>query len=72
MNVIIKVCDKCTVNPKTVYGDTDSVFNDFNLIDKKTNQDYTGSDLLEFCIDLGIIEGDLIKSNRLLEKSLSI
>ena len=56
------ILDKCNLTPKTIYGDTDSVFIDFNLVDKKTGKDYKNDNLLKFAIDLGIIAGDLIKS----------
>ena len=56
---IIKICNKCTICPDTIYGDTDSVFIDFGL--KINNEYYETKEALEFAIDLGIIGGNLIK-----------
>lgn len=67
---INKILDNCNIYSKsendlyvkTVYGDTDSVFINFNFIDKTTNEKYKDNDILEFAIDLGLVAGDLIKS----------
>lgn len=56
---IIKVMNKCTINPKTVYGDTDSVFIDFGI--KLDDNYYETKEALEFAIDLGVIAGNFIK-----------
>ena len=56
---IMKICNKCTILPKTIYGDTDSVFIDFGL--KIDNEYYETKEALEFAIDLGVIAGNLIK-----------
>ncbi len=56
---ILKIIGKCTIEPKTIYGDTDSVFIDFGLkIDKKY---YEEKEALEFAIELGVIGGNFIK-----------
>ena len=56
---IIKIMNKCTIKPKTVYGDTDSVFIDFGL--KVDDEYYETKEALEFAIDLGVIAGNFIK-----------
>ena len=61
-NVIKKILDICDITPKTIYGDTDSVFIDFQLKYKNTEKIYEENNELEFGINLGIIAGDLIKS----------
>ena len=57
---IIKVLNNCTIEPKTIYGDTDSVFIDFVL--KKDGEYYENKVALEYAIDLGVIAGNLVKS----------
>lgn len=56
---IINILNKCSIKPKTVYGDTDSVFIDFGL--KIDNEYYENKEALEFAIDLGVIGGNFIK-----------
>jgi len=56
---IMKICNKCTISPDTIYGDTDSVFVDFGL--KINNEYYETTEALEFAIELGVIAGNLIK-----------
>jgi len=58
-NKILKVMNKCTIKPDTVYGDTDSVFIDFGL--KVDDKYYETKEALEFAIDLGVIAGNFIK-----------
>lgn len=48
------------INPKIMYGDTDSVFIKMNLYDPITNKKKTDHDALVRCIDLGILSGILI------------
>ena len=56
---ILKIMNKCTIKPLTVYGDTDSVFIDFEL--KIDGKYYETKEALEFAIDLGVIAGNFIK-----------
>ena len=57
---IIKVLSKCSIEPKTIYGDTDSVFIDYQL--RINGEFYETREALEFAIILGQISGDLVKS----------
>jgi len=61
-NIVNKICINYILDPKTVYGDTDSVFIDFQIKDKLTNEFLTNEPVLEYAIDLGIVCGMLIKS----------
>jgi len=47
-------------NSDTVYGDTDSVFLNFNVYDKKGGKKLTGKELLKATIDLGVVAGKRI------------
>ena len=65
---IIENVDKCVdflknikMEPKTVYGDTDSIFVDYELKYRETDEYYMESDLLEWVILLGVVTGDLVK-----------
>lgn len=57
---VVKVLGKCSIEPKTVYGDTDSVFIDYQL--RIDGEFYETKEALEFAIILGQISGDLVKS----------
>ena len=57
---VVKVLSKCSIEPKTVYGDTDSVFIDYQL--RKDGEFYETKEALEFAIILGQLSGDLVKS----------
>jgi len=48
------------IGPKTIYGDTDSVFLNYHIIDKKSGKKMVNQDALETAIKLGIYTGDLI------------
>ena len=55
------ILTKCSIEPKTVYGDTDSVFIDFQF--RLSNNDfYENKESLDFAIELGKIAGNFIKS----------
>ena len=56
---IVKILNKCTIKPDTVYGDTDSVFIDFGF--KIDGEYYEEKEALEFAIDMGVIAGNFIK-----------
>ena len=45
---------------KIIYGDTDSVFFDLNIIDKKTNEKMTNQTALEMSIKLGLFSSDIV------------
>ena len=56
---IMKIINKCSIKPKTVYGDTDSVFIDFGI---KVDGEYLETkEALEYAIDLGELGGNFIK-----------
>ena len=59
--IVNKICDKYILDPDVVYGDTDSIFIDFRLKDKVTNEFLTNEPVLKYAIDLGIVCGMLIK-----------
>ena len=56
---VVKVLSKCSISPKTIYGDTDSVFIDYQL--RINDKFYETREALEFAIILGKISGDLVK-----------
>ena len=65
---IVENVNKCVdflfnikMEPKTVYGDTDSVFVDYKLKYRDRDEFYMESDLLEWVILLGVVTGDLVK-----------
>lgn len=55
-----EVFERYTIKPKTIYGDTDSVFIKCGLRDKDGNE-ATDKDALKYSIELGKLGGDLIK-----------
>ncbi len=57
---VVRVLGKCSIEPKTIYGDTDSVFIDYQL--KIDGKFYETKEALELAIILGQISGDLVKS----------
>ena len=57
---ILKILGKCSIEPKTIYGDTDSVFIDYQL--RISGKFYETKEALEFAIILGQISGDFVKS----------
>ena len=59
-NNIVKVLSKCSIEPTTIYGDTDSVIIDYQL--RLDGKFYETKEALEFAIILGKISGDLVKS----------
>jgi DNA polymerase elongation subunit (family B) len=58
--VLKEVFGRYTIKPKTIYGDTDSVFIKYGLRDKDGNE-VTDKDALKYSIELGKLGGDLIK-----------
>ena len=56
LNVVRKVLDVCHIEPKTIYGDTDSVFIDFQLMDKITGNKYDAEKVV--CIDWDVHHGN--------------
>ena len=63
------IINKCSIEPKTVYGDTDSVFIDFEF-KLSDGSYYENKEALEFAIELGKIAGNLIKSRLLQPQDL--
>lgn len=59
-NQISDVVGTMTVNPKCVYGDTDSVFVNFGLSEKENGEFITDERAVKFGIDLGILGARLI------------
>jgi DNA polymerase elongation subunit (family B) len=52
---IYKLMSPYTIDPKTIYGDTDSVFFKLNLVDRKTGVPFREHGALEISIKMGII-----------------
>jgi DNA polymerase elongation subunit (family B) len=48
------------IKPSTVYGDTDSVFINYNIMDEKTYEKLVTQEALEIAIKLGVYTGELI------------
>lgn len=47
-------------DPKCIYGDTDSVFTDFNFMDKETKQKIDHNEILSIAIHMGVLCGELV------------
>ena len=61
-NIVNNIIGDNSITPNVVYGDTDSIFIDFEIKDKKTNEFLVKDDVLKYAIDLGLVCGMLIKS----------
>jgi len=57
---IQKLMEGMIFDPVCVYGDTDSVFTDFNFKDKKTGKKLDHENILSIGIKMGILCGDLV------------
>jgi DNA polymerase elongation subunit (family B) len=62
--------DEYTIDPKVIYGDTDSVFFCMNMIDKKTGQVIQTQEYLKLAIDIGIFASDIV--NTLMKKPMNL
>jgi DNA polymerase elongation subunit (family B) len=49
-----------TLTPRVIYGDTDSIFISFNLIDNETKKPWQGLEARRASINLGVLAGELI------------
>lgn len=56
------VFDKYDINPKVVYGDTDSIFNDFVIMKKGTNEVIHTKEALQPAIELGILVSKFVQA----------
>ena len=56
------VFDKYDINPKVVYGDTDSIFNDFVITKKGTNEVIHTKEALQPAIELGILVSKFVQA----------
>ena len=61
VNKCIDFLIKIKMKPLTVYGDTDSIFVDYELKYRDKDEYYMEDDLLEWVILLGVVTGDLVK-----------
>lgn len=61
-NFLIDCFDKYTMKPRIVYGDTDSIFINFDLKDKHTGVDVYDKVTLYYCIELGKISSKFLKT----------
>ncbi len=50
------------ITPKTIYGDTDSVFFKLQMINKKTGQKHEDVEALKLCIAVGKLTSDIINN----------
>jgi DNA polymerase elongation subunit (family B) len=50
-----------SIKPKSIYGDTDSVFNDYHIKDLTTGKELENKEGLIIAIRLGVLNGELIK-----------
>jgi DNA polymerase elongation subunit (family B) len=49
-----------TLNPKTIYGDTDSVFFKLNMVNKKTGEKFNNHESLKVAIKIGILTSEIV------------
>ena len=59
---LIDCFDKYVMKPRIVYGDTDSIFINFDLKDKHTKVDVYDKVTLYYCIELGKISSKFLKT----------
>ena len=62
INVVKEVFDKYDINPKVVYGDTDSIFNDFVIMKKGTTEIIHAKEALQPAIELGILVSKFVQA----------
>ena len=62
VKTIKQVFDKYDIKPVVVYGDTDSIFNDFVISDKLTGEIIYSKDVLMPAIELGILVSKFVQS----------
>ena len=62
INVVKEVFDKYDINPKVVYGDTDSIFNDFVIMKKGTIEIIHAKEALQPAIELGILVSKFVQA----------
>ena len=59
---VTEVFDKYDIAPKVVYGDTDSIFNDFVLMNKETKEVIHTKEVLQPAIELGILVSKFVQA----------
>jgi len=62
INFLIELFDNYSIKPKIVYGDTDSIFINFDMKLKETNEDTYTIETLKFNIELGKIASKFLKT----------
>jgi len=62
VTIVTKILDNYNISPKVVYGDTDSIFNDFVISKKEDNTILHTKEALLPAIELGILVSKLIQS----------
>jgi DNA polymerase elongation subunit (family B) len=62
IKIVKEVFDKYDINPKVVYGDTDSIFNDFVIMKKGTNEVIHTKEALQPAIELGILVSKFVQA----------
>jgi len=62
INTVKEVFDKYDINPKVVYGDTDSIFNDFVISDKVTGEVIYSKEALMPAIELGQLVNKFVQA----------
>jgi DNA polymerase elongation subunit (family B) len=62
VNTVKEIFDKYDINPKVVYGDTDSIFNDFVIAKKDTNEIIYTKEVLQPAIELGILVSKFVQA----------
>jgi DNA polymerase elongation subunit (family B) len=62
IKTVKEVFDKYDINPKVVYGDTDSIFNDFVIMKKGTTEIIHTKEALQPAIELGILVSKFVQA----------
>ena len=62
ITIVTKILDNYNISPKVVYGDTDSIFNDFVISKKEDNTIIHTKEALLPAIELGILVSKLIQA----------
>jgi DNA polymerase elongation subunit (family B) len=59
---VIDLFDKYDINPNIIYGDTDSIFINFDMKDKISKEDIYDKNMLRYCIELGQFASKFLKT----------
>lgn len=57
---IRSLLDGMEIEPYCIYGDTDSIFVSYEIMDRVTKEKLSGQHILEIAIKLGVLTGDII------------